>query len=173
MDESLNQSISVKKPIMKIKQKKAKYLNLTIFLLIIHLVSILLQKNLEYKQLDIKKTKLVKDIFLVCENICIEICIVIFLCKIKNNLILLFSILYLLIGIVMLFYFFLNKYCNIPKREKMTDIDVIIFYLINNILFLIEGILLFFCSEIIEKAKIIANRQKYGYKNDENNLLDK
>ena len=168
MDESLNQSISVKKPSKKIKQKKAKFINLTIFLLFIHSLSIYIQKHLEHQNLESKdNVKLVKDIFLVAEYICIAIFIIIHLCKINNNLLILFSILYFIVGLVILFYYLLNIFCYIPEDQKLKDGGIIFFYLLNNVLFFIEGTLIFFCSDIIEKEKLIVNREKYGYKNDE------
>ena len=171
MDESLNQSVSVKKPTKKIRLKKAKYTNLTILLLIILSISILIQKHLERNKNDKNyNAKLIKDIFLVGENICIAIFIIILLCKINNDLIILFSILYFLIGIVMLFYFLLNKFCDLDIQEKIDDVEIVFLYIFNNILFFIEGYFLFLCSEIMEKEKIIVNREKYGYKNDEDIL---
>ena len=171
MDESLNQSVSVKKPTKKIRLKKAKYTNLTILLLIIHSSLILIQKHLEkdnYK--ENKEAKLTKNAFLAGENICIAIFIIILLCKINNNLIILFSILYFLIGTVMVFYFFLNKFCGLPDEEKLKGGEIIFLYIFNNVLFFVEGYFLFLCSEIMEKEKIIVNREKYGYKNDEDIL---
>ena len=170
MDESLNQSVSERKPTKKIRIKKAKYTNLTILLLIVHSTSILIQKRLEYNDKnENKNAKFVKNIFLVGESICITIFIIILLCKINNDLIILFSILYFLIGIVMIFYFFLNKFC-ISVKERIKDTEIIFLYIFNNVLFFIEGYFLFLCSEIMEKEKKILNREKYGYKNDEDIL---
>ena len=171
MDESLNQSVSVRKPGKKIRLKKAKYTNLTILLLIIHCISILIQKHLENDKLENNKTvKTTKNIFLAGENVCITIFIIILLCKINNDLIILFSILYFLIGIVMLFYIFLNRFCGSKEKTEKIDGEILFLYIFNNILFFIEGYLLFLCSEIMEKEKIIVNREKYGYKNDEDIL---
>ena len=173
MDESLNQSVSVRKPGKKIRLKKAKYTNLTILLLIVHCFSILIQKHLERDNFKSNKTvKITKNIFLAGENVCITIFIIILLCKINNDLIILFSILYFLIGIVMLFYIFLNRFCGPSDGEKKEKIEgeILFLYIFNNILFFIEGYFLFLCSEIMEKEKIIVNREKYGYKNDEDIL---
>ena len=183
MDESLNQSItlSIKKPSKVIKDKKVKYTKITIFLLLIHFFSISIQKLLEYTDINIniseektdeekdiidnkKKTKAIKEIFLIIEDMFITIFIILLLCKINNDIIILFSILFFLIGIIMLFYFFLYKYCLSRLEENLS---IIIIYIVNNVLFFIEGFLLYFCSEIVEKEKLIKNREKYGYKNNE------
>ena len=174
MDESLNQSLSVKKPSKKIKIKKAKYTNLTIFLLLIHCATISIQKHLENnnmehpennKDYDYDKPRTAKDIFLVAEDICLTFLIIILLCKINNNLIILFSMLYFIIGIVSVFYFFLNKFCDIPEYEKIKDGSCIFFQILNSCLFFLEGYILFLCSEIIEKERVLVNREIYGYKN--------
>ncbi len=172
MDESLNQSVSVtvKKPSKKIKRKKNKYINLTLVLLLFHCISISIQKFLEIdkKNYDdpINQSKLIKNIFLVSEDVIITIFIIIFLYKINNDLIITFSILYFLIGIVMLFYFLLNEFYISEK----TDIYNKIIYILNNILFIVEGYLLYLCSDLMEKEKLIVNREKYGYKNNEDIL---
>ena len=108
---------------------------------------------------------MVNHTFLVIEDICLTIFIIILLCKINNNLIILFSLLYFIIGIVTLFYFFLNKFCDIPEDEKIENGGIIFLYLFNSALFFFEGYLLFLCSEIMEKEKKIVNREIYGYKN--------
>ena len=171
MDESLlNQSVilSIKKPSKVIKAKKTKYINITIFLLLIHFISISIQKLLEYKEINnnaeenLKRIKGIKEIFLVIEDMCLTIFIILLLCKINNDLIILFSILFFLIGILMIFYLFLYKYYLHFKKGFS-----IIKYIVNNVLFFIEGFLLYFCSNLIEKEKLEKNREKYGYKNNE------
>ena len=122
---------SFKKTFKKNKEKKIKYMNLTIFLC--------------------------------SENIAITIFIIILLCKFNNNLLFLCSLLYILIGIIMIFYFLLDLCFNLSKNEKQH----FFFTLVNNSLFFIEGFLLFRCSEIMEKEKRQVNREIYGYKNDE------
>ena len=167
MDEIFNQSISSKKPSNKIKKKKVKYMNITIFLVIIHCVSFLIQKIMEFQYNDSDSDSyrriLTKDIFLVSEDIIITIFIIKFLYKFNNNLIIIFSILYFIIGEMMILYFILNIFYL--QSEK--HIEWIVIYIINIILFFIEGYLLFSCSEIIEKEKELINREKYGYKNNE------
>ena len=64
---------------------------------------------------------------------------------------------------MMILYFILNIFYL--QYEK--HIEWIVIYIINIILFFIEGYLLFSCSEIIEKEKELINREKYGYKNNE------
>ena len=170
MDESLNQSVtlSIKKPSKVIKDRKTKYINFTIFLLLIHFFSISIQKLSPFIKSGEKETKekirYTKEIFLVFEDLFITIFIILLLCKINNDLIILFSILFFLIGIVMIFYLFLYKFF-LSNMEQTPNI--IIFYIVNNVLFFIEGFLLYFCSDIIEKEKLIKNREKYGYKNNE------
>ncbi len=167
MDESYNQSISNKKPSNKIKKTKVKYMNITIFLVIINCVSILIQKIIENQFYDSDSNlyirKLIEDIFLVSEDITITIFIIIFLYKFNNNLIIIFSILYFIIGEMMIFYLILYIYYY--KFEK--NIIWIVIDIINIILFFIEGYLLLSCSEIIEKEKELINREIYGYKDNE------
>ena len=137
MDESLNQSVTEKKPLKIIKHKKAKYMNLTIFLLLTHSICLYIQKHLEFQNLEKQdKAKLINRIFLVAEHSFISIFIIILLCKINNSLLILFSILYFIIGLVMLFYFFLNKFCNIPEDEKLKEGGIYFFYLLNNLLYM-------------------------------------
>ena len=168
MDESLNQSMSVKKPSKKIKKKKFKYMNLTIALLIIHCACILIQKHLEHLNIESEliNKRIIKDFFLAGENVGITIFIIILLCNINNNLLLLCSILYFLIGIIMIFYLIINQFI-ISNNEKNSEFRFIFIYILNNILFFVEGYLIFSCSEIIEKEKMQVNREKYGYKNDD------
>ena len=69
MDESLNQSVTDKKPLKIIKHKKAKYMNLTIFLLLTHSICLYIQKHLEFQNLEKRdKAKLINHIFLVAEH---------------------------------------------------------------------------------------------------------
>ena len=183
MDESLNQSVtlSIKKPSKVIKDKKVKYINITIFLLLIHFISISIQKLLEFSDFynnlsegktdeekkiinNKKRIKAIKESFLVIEDMFITLFIILLLCKINSDIIILFSILFFLIGIVMLFYFFLYKFYLSGLNKNLS---IIIIYIINNVLFFIEGFLLYFCSDIVEKEKLIKNREKYGYKNNE------
>ena len=163
MEESLNQTIHSRKPSKKIKKKKIKYMNLTIFLLMIHCLYILLKNYIQYEPFDVSNINHINRIFLCSENIAITIFIIILLCKFNNNLLFLCSILYILIGIIMIFYFLLNLCFNLSENDK----HYFLFPLINNFLFFAEGFLLFRCSEIMEKEKEQVNREIYGYKNDE------
>ena len=163
MEESLNQTIHSRKPSKKIKKKKIKYMNLTIFLLMIHCLYILIKNYIQYEPSDVLESNHINKIFLCSENIVITIFIIILLCKFNNTLLFLCSLLYILIGIIMIFYFLLNLCFNLSKNEKQH----FFFTLVNNSLFFIEGFLLFRCSEIMEKEKRQVNREIYGYKNDE------
>ena len=164
MEESLNQTIHSRKPSKKIKKKKLKYMNLTIFLLIIHCLYILIKNYIQYEPFEVIDRENLNIIFLCSENIAITIFIIILLCKFNNNLLFLCSLLYILIGIIMIFYFLLNLCFNLSQNEKK---EYFFFSLINNIFFFAEGFLLFRCSEIMEKEKEQVNREIYGYKNDE------
>ena len=163
MEESLNQTIHSRKPSKRIKKKKIKYMNLTIFLLMIHCLYILIKNYIRCKPSDKLNSNHINRIFLCSENIAITIFIIIFLCKFNNNLLFLCSLLYLIIGIIMIFYFLLNLCFNLSENDKKH----FFFTLINNFLFFVEGFLLFRCSEIMEKEKEQLNREIYGYKNDE------
>ena len=163
MEESLNQTIHSRKPSQKIKKKKLKYMNLTIFLLMIHCLYILIKNYIQYEPHKKINSKDINKIFLCSENIAITIFIIILLCKFNNNLLFLCSILYILIGIIMIFYFLLDLYFNLSKNDK----EYFLFSLINNVFFFAEGFLLFRCSDIMEKEKELVNREIYGYKNDE------
>jgi hypothetical protein len=163
MEESLNQTIHSRKPSKKIKKKKIKYMNLTIFLLMIHCLYILIKNYIQYEPSDVLNSNHINKIFLCSENIAITIFIIILLCKFNNTLLFLCSLLYILIGIIMIFYFLLDLCFDLSKNEKQH----FFFTLVNNSLFFIEGFLLFRCSEIMEKEKRQVNREIYGYKNDE------
>ena len=163
MEESLNQTIHSRKPSKRIKKKKIKYMNLTIFLLMIHCLYILIKNYIQYKPSYKLNSNHINRIFLCSENIAITIFIIILLCKFNNNLLFLCSLLYLIIGIIMIFYFLLNLCFNLSENDKKH----FFFTLINNFLFFVEGFLLFRCSEIMEKEKEQLNREIYGYKNDE------
>ena len=167
VDDSLYQSISVKKPSKQIKKKKVKYMNITIFFLLIHCICFIIQK---YREIEIEgdtesSNRKIYNYFLIGEDIFITLFIIISLCKINNNFIILFCLLYVLLAIIMIFYLIINTF-NTPKI--IDDTFLFVFYLINIALFLVEGILLFFCSEIMEKEKIQVKREKYGYKNKNN-----
>ena len=174
MTESLYQSVSSKKLSKKIKRKKMKYRNLTLFSLIIHCVSFVIQKSLEIGNLNDDDDQLdsmkIRNLFLIGENIIMTIAIFISLCYVNNNLIILFCILYCLLGLIMLFYLIVRFFINSNKEETKGGFIHIILNSINIILFFFEGILLFFCSEIMEKEQKQVNREKYGYKNNEDIL---
>ena len=173
MNESLYQSVSIKKISKKIKRKKMKYRNLTLFFLIIHCMSFVLQKSLEIVNLndDGKFDSMqVRNLFLIGENIIMTIIIFISLCYVNNNLIILFCILYFLLGLIMIFYLIVRFFINNSKDGKNSGSIHIILNSINIILFFFEGILLFLCSEIMEKEQKQVNREKYGYKNNEDIL---
>ena len=79
MNESLYQSVSIKKLSKKIKRKKMKYRNLTLFSLIIHCVSFVIQKSLEIGNLNDDDDQLdsmkIRNLFLIGENIIMTIAI--------------------------------------------------------------------------------------------------
>ena len=174
MDDSLYQSISVKKTSKQIKKKKVKYINLTIFFLLIHCICFVIQKLIEIisstedseNPNDINKSRNIYNYFLIGEDIFITLFIIISLCKINNDSIILFCLLYIVLAIIMIFYFIIDNINDNPNI--INDTLLLTFYIINIVLFLVEGILLFLCSEIMEKEKIQVKREKYGYKNKNN-----
>ena len=177
MDDSLYQSMSVhKKSLKKIKHRKRKYVNLTIFLLIIHCIIFVVQKcsnfinyNNNNNSESIFDPKNVRNIILIVEDIFITIFLIILLCKIFNDtFIFLFSLLYFVLGIIMLIYLFIYIMKEIRDEKK---IFVISFYSINILLFIIESFLLFLCSEIVEKEKKREKREKLGYKKNGKPLI--
>ena len=165
MEESLEESFDTEKTSKKIKTKKLKYINITIFFLIIHNIGIFYQKHLEYSYLRAPE---IKNIFLYFEDICLKLFIIILLCK--KNIIWLFicSSLYFFIGLVMIFYLiiilFEDKY-RLDKNDDSDYIYLVIIYITNIAFFFIEGYLLFLCSEFIEKEKKRVYRKKFGYQN--------
>ena len=170
MDDSLYQSISVIKPSKHIKKKKVKYMNITIFFLLIHCIYFIIQKLIENgeENSNNNKSRKIYNFFLIGEDICITLLIVITLFKINNNFILLFCLLYIVLAIIMIFYFIINSHLKTITPNIIANTLLFVFYIINFALFLVEAILLFLCSEIMEKEKIQVKREKYGYKNMNN-----
>ena len=174
MDDSLYQSISVIKPSKHIKKKKVKYMNITIFFLLIHCICFIIQKIIEIdlgnedSENSNNKSRKIYNFFLIGEDICITLLIVITLFKINNNFILLFCLLYIVLAIIMIFYFIINSHLKTITPNIIANTLLFVFYIINFALFLVEAILLFLCSEIMEKEKIQVKREKYGYKNMNN-----
>mgnify|MGYP006873143164 CR=1 FL=1 len=143
MEESLDESLETEKTSKNIKNKKLKYINLTIFFLIVHNVGILYQKLLEnsYPYLEAPK---IKNIFLCFEDICLKIFIIVLLCKKINIWLFICASLYFFIGLVMLFYLIIILFGDKDISNKNDGIDYIYFiiiYLANIALFFIEGYL--------------------------------
>ena len=165
MDGSLEESFDTEKTSKNIKTKKLKYINLTIFFLLVHNVGIFYQKHLEYSYLRAPE---IKNIFLYFEDICLKIFIIILLCKKINIWLFICSSLYFFIGLLMSFYLtiilFDDKY-RLDTKDDNDYIYLVIIYIANIALFFIEGYLLFLCSEFIEKEKKRVYRKKFGYQN--------
>ena len=178
MDDSLYQSMSVhKKSLKKIKHRKRKYVNITIFLLIIHCIIFVVQKCSDYIINNNSNSgftfdsKNVRNIILIAEDIFITIFLIILLCKIFNEtFIFLFCLLYFILGIIMLIYLFIYIMKKI-REDQEKKIFVISCYSINILLFIIESFLLFLCSEIVEKEKKREKREKLGYKKNGKPLI--
>ena len=75
MNESFNQSMSIKKISRKIRKIKTKYINFTIFLLIINFVAFIIQKYQELKEDSIVYI-FTKNIFLIIEDLGLKIIII-------------------------------------------------------------------------------------------------
>jgi len=165
MEESLDESLETETTSKNISNKKLKYINLTIFFLIVHNVGIFYQKYLERSYLRAPE---IKNIFLYFEDICLKIFIVFLLCKKNNIWLFICSSLYFFIGLVMSFYLIIilfdNKY-HLDKNDDKDYIYFIIIYIANIVLFFFEGYLVFLCSELIEKEKRRVYRKKFGYQN--------
>ena len=166
MEESLEESFDTEKSTKKIKNKKLKYINLTICFLIVHNAGILYQKYLEKSKLG--EVPCTKNIFLYFEDICLKLFIIILLCKKINIWLFICSSLYFFIGLVMSFYLIIILFDDRYRSDKNDDngyIYLIIIYITNIAFFFFEGYLLFLCSEFIEKEKKRVYRKKFGYQN--------
>ena len=165
MEESLEESFDTEKTSKNIKTKKVKYINLTIFFLIIHNAGIFYQKYLENSYLRAPE---IKNIFLYFEDICLKVFIIILLCKKIIIWLFICSSLYFFIGLVMIFYLifilFEDKY-RLHKNDDNNYIYLVIIYVTNIAFFFIEGYLLFLCSDFFEKEKKRVYRKKFGYQN--------
>ena len=178
MDDSLYQSMSVqKKSLKKIRHRKRKYVNLTIILLIIHCIFFVVQKcsnyifNYNNNSEFIFDSKTFRNIILIAEDIFITIYLIILLCKFLNDtFIFLFCLLYFVLGIIMLIYLFIYIMKKIRDNQEK-EIIVIACYSINILLFIIESVLLFICSEIVEKEKKRKKRENLGYKKNRKPLI--
>ena len=163
MNESFNQSMSIKRVSKKIRKVKSKYINFCIFLLIINFFVFIVQK---YPEFEIKEKNeiLRKNIFLLLEDLSVKIIIIISLINNQTDLIMLFSLLYFIIDIIMIFYIILNKFSNhIPENQKFEDLTIIMFIL-NIILYCTEGIIMIVCSQYMRKEKREKIKEKYGFK---------
>ena len=169
MELGLNKSMEFELS-QKIIEKKDKIRRITIILLIFHTIFVVLQKVIECDYSEYYKIKVTKDILLVCENLILNILVIIFLCRINNNLLILCSILYFIIGLTMVFYLVINIICDIPPPDKINELLGFILYITNILLFFVEGVFLLYCSEIIVKEKKQKKREQYGYKEDEDNI---
>ena len=89
MEESFNQSMSIKRVSRKIKKVKRKYINFTILLLIINFISFIIQKYQDFENYSKDKNdeqyKIIftKNIFLLVEDFSLKIIIIILLIRKK------------------------------------------------------------------------------------------
>ena len=175
MNESFNQSMSVKKVSNKIRKVKKKYRNFCISLLILNFIAFAIQKYKEYCENE-ENFFLTKNIFLVLEDLGLKIVIIISLIKNQRNSIVLCSLLYFVITLIMIFYILLKLFYNQNSdNEKMEDIAIIIFIIniINIILYCIEGCLMVVCFKYMEKEKREKDKEKYGFKTGDDMLRSK
>ena len=169
MNDSLNQSVSVKRLSKKIKKTKVKYINFTICLLIVNFISFLLQKYPEITESDDNKIT-TKNIFLFLEDFGLKAFIIISLIRVKVNSIILCSIMYFVIAIVMIFYLIFNKLSNVIPSDKKIKTISMVFFIFNILLFCSEGVLLAIISQLTTKEKRERNKEKYGFQTGEDIL---
>ena len=177
MDESLAQSMSIKRVSKKIKKKKELYIKLTIALLIINFISMIFQGYKEISSNEDNNTILIKNLFLILEDFVIKVIIIISLIKMKINPIILGSFLYFIIGIIMLYYIIFNRLFNLISEEQKINGFKMAFFICNIILFCLEGFLLIICTKWMRKEKKETIKEKYGFKTGEDmiksrNILD-
>ena len=179
MEESFNQSMSIKRVSRKIKKVKRKYINFTILLLIINFISFIIQKYQDFenynkdKNNDQYKIIFTKNIFLLIEDFSLKIIIIIALKKFKINSIILFSIIYLIIGIILIFYLLFNKFSSLISDDEKINSISLVFFIFNIILYFIEALLLTICFQLMTKEKREKTKEKYGFKNSEDVLRSK
>ena len=164
MNESLNQSMTFKKVSKKIKKVKVKYINFSIFLLIVNFFSFFIQKFPELNDEEKREKKiLTKNIFLLFEDFIIKAIIITSLIKFKINSIILFSILYFIIAIVMIFYLIFNQLSNkVIDEQKVTGFPFPLF-IVNIVLFCLEGFLLAKIYQLMTKEQRAKSKEKYGF----------
>ena len=159
-DERTN-SLSVKRASKKIRVEKLRYIKFTIFLLIINFIALIIQK---YHEINNDAKLIIKNIFLIFEDLGLKILIIISFIKYKMNSIILCSMLYFIIALMMVFYIFLNKFSSsINKEQKLEDISVVMFIL-NIILYILEGFLMVKSSQLMGKEQKEKIKEKYGFK---------
>ena len=171
MNDSLNESMSVKRVSKKIKKVKVKYINFSIFLLIVNFFSFFIQKFPELNDEEKREKKiLTKNIFLLFEDFIIKAIIITSLIKFKINSIILFSILYFIIATVMIFYLIIIEVPNkIIENQKLTKLSLA-FFIINIALFILEGFLLAKIYQLMAKEQKAKSNEKYGFNSDDEML---
>ncbi len=173
MNESLNQSMSVKKASKRIKKVKIKYINFSILLLIINFITFFVQKFPELNDNEKDPKIMTKNIFLLFEDFGLKVLIIISLIKFKINSIILFSILYFIIVLVMIFYLIFNKLSNkIDDKLKIEKLSFA-FFIVNIAFFALEGFLLAKISQLMIKEKREKRKEKYGFNSNEEMLRSK
>ena len=173
MDESLNQSMSIKRVSKRIRKVKVKYTNFTIFLLILSFIAFIIQKFPEFKDNNKDKIILTKNIFLFVEDLALKLLIIISLIKYKTNAVILCSFLYFIIGAVMIFYIILNQLSNLIKKEQIIKDTSIVMFIFNIILYFIIGFLLVLSFQLMKKEQRERMKEKYGFKTGEDILRSK
>ena len=158
----------------KIKKVKVKYINFSIFLLIVNFFSFFIQKFPELNDEEKREKKiLTKNIFLLFEDFIIKAIIITSLIKFKINSIILFSILYFIIATVMIFYLIIIEVPNkIIENQKLTKLSLA-FFIINIALFILEGFLLAKIYQLMAKEQKAKSNEKYGFNSGDEMLRTK
>ena len=163
MNESFNQSMSIKRVSRKIRKIKTKYMNFTIFLLIINFIAFIIQKNPEFKKPFDNKI-FTKNIFLLLEDLGLKALIIISFFKSSRNSVILCSLIYFIIAIIMIYYIILNQFSSlISENQKINEISIVMFIL-NIILYSLEGVMMVLCAQLMRKEEREKMKEKYGFK---------
>ena len=140
-----------------------KYMNFTIFLLIINFIAFIIQKNPEFKK-PFNNKIFTKNIFLLLEDLGLKALIIISFFKSSRNSVILCSLIYFIIAIIMIYYIILNQFSSlIPNDQKINDISIVMFIL-NIILYGVEGFMMVLCSRLMKKEEREKIKEKYGFK---------
>ena len=98
------------------------------------------------------------------EDLGLKIIIIISFNKSYINSIILFSLIYFIIVIIMIFYIILNQYSSlIPGDQIINDVSIVMF-IFNIILYGLEGFMMVLCFRLMKKEEREKTKEKYGFK---------